>query len=1038
MDFFKKYQNYPHLIISVFCIVMVLGFAGFKKLPLNLFPDADYPGASVVVIWPNALADDIESRVAKKIETALKSIDMARDITTLSKDGSCVVNIEFEYEKNASLGASEVSNAINKISSQFPQGVLPPKIFKITSATAPVATLGISPKNSAYGLDFIRQLCENDIKEYLLNKSLVSDVEVFGGEIPQVEIKADPVKMEKYNLSLDEVISAVSKSNSNIPGGIIRNGLREISVSLAGEKTRADLIENISVKVKDTGETIYLSDFAEVKMGSAFKTFFYHGNYKKGVAVNILRSENGNTYETFKQIKEILPGLKEKYPDFNIEITDTPGEIIELSVSNMINALKSSIVLTGIVIFIFLAGTRATLLTLISIPVTFLLTFAGMYLFDIELNIVTLTGIILAVGLLVDDTVVVAENIDRHLREYKKPLLKASADGVKEIFAADFSGTMTTIAVLIPVMFVGGYTQQILRPLAIVLTMSLFSSFIVSVTLIPLLFPYLKKETKPEQFISEKIEKISSLIVAPGVRFFDFIFRISADKKYFLIIPMILFLGLSLKQIPLAGRNLMPPMDTGIIIIDLKTWPGTPIDETENRAFEVEEIIKNIEGVKRVSVLGGSEPGKISFGSKRTTNEVKITIALNDRFSREKSIWDIKKDLRILIGQIKGIKSFEVYEYGATPLSSIAAPIDLMITGKDPDILDKYAGIAEERLKKVKGITDVSRSWSRDKPEIMIIPDFEKMNRLGITSSDIGKYLNALSSGIDVSFFNVKNHQGFFVNLSFLQNDQDIIKNLKNLSIKTKSGFVPIMEIAEFKTDYKRETNTRKNFENSVNIKGFRDLAPISFVQKDVLKIINELDLPYGYEISQEGEKKAMDQSFGGLKNAVLLSVVLVYFFLVISNKSFVLPFVIMISIPFAMTGAVWAILLSGESMCMPAFMGVILLSGIVVNNAILLLDFITEKRKEGVSRFEAVSLSIQKRTRPVLMTAASTAAGMLPVALKLAVGLERLAPLAVVAVGGLIVSTFLTLFFIPLFYSMADDLITFFKSGSSDFGKRI
>lgn len=1029
MDFFNKYYKYPHFIISVFCIVMVLGFTGFKRLPLNLFPDADYPGASVVVMWPNAMADDVESRVAKKIETTLKSIDMARDITTVSKDGTCVVNIDFEYEKNSSLGVSEVSNAIDKISSQLPKDILPPKIFKITSAVSPVATLGISPKDSSAGLDWVRQVCENDIKEYLLNKKLVSDVEIFGGEIPEVVISADPVKMEKYDLSINDVIVSVSENNLNIPGGIVRNSKKEISVSISGEKKRADLIKNIPVKVKKTGETIYVSDFADVKMSSGFKTFFYHGNYKKGAAVNILRSENGNTYETYKKIKEFLPELKKKYPDFNIEITDTPGEIIKLSVSNMINALKSSIILTGIVIFIFLAGTRATLLTLISIPVTFLLTFAGMYLFGIELNLVTLTGIILAVGLLVDDTVVVAENIDRHLREYKKPLHKASADGVKEIFAADFSGTMTTIAVLIPVMFVGGYTQQILRPLSIVLTMSLFSSFIVSVTLIPLLFPYLKKETRPEQFISRKMEKISSFIIEPSVRFFDFIFKISADKKYFLIIPMILFLGLSLKQIPIAGRNLMPPMDTGIVIVDLKTWPGTPIDETENKAFEVEKIIKNIKGVKRVSVLGGSEPGKISFGAKRTTNEVKITIALNDRFSREKSIWDIKKDLRKEIEKINGIKSFEVYEYGATPLSSISAPIDLMITGKDPEILDKYADIVEEKLKKVRGITDVSRAWNKDKPEIQIIPDFEKLKRFGLSSSELGKYLNASSSGIDVSFFNVKNHQGFFVNLKFEKSEQDIINYLKDLNIKTTNGFVSLSELADFKTVFKRETNTRKNFENSVNIKGFRDLAPISFIQKDVQKIVNGLELPYGYEISQEGEKKAMDESFGGLKSSILISIVLVYFFLVISNKSFVLPFVIMLSIPFAMTGAVWAILISGESFCMPAFMGLILLSGIVVNNAILLLDFIAEKRSKGVCRFEAVSLAIQKRTRPVLMTAASTAAGMLPVALKLAVGLERLAPLAVVAVGGLIVSTFLTLFFIPLFYSIADDLIYFFSS---------
>jgi len=480
---------------------------------------------------------------------------------------------------------------------------------------------------------------------------------------------------------------------------------------------------------------------------------------------------------------------------------------------------------------------------------------------------------------------------------------------------------------------------------------------------------------------------------------------------------------LSLRQMPLVGRDLMPPMDTGIIKIFFETEPNTVLARTEEIVNQMEKVIRKTPGFVRMATMVGSEPKVISFGAERTPQQGLITVHFVDRFHRKKSIWEIEEDLREAFSRIPGLKYVHVYDYGATPLSSIAAPVDVMISGPDPAILDQLAEEVRSRLYRVKGLTSISRSWDMEKREVHLRLDLERLSRYGLSPTSLAQTLRGAFSGAKASVLRVPGEDGYLVTVRLPYGQRYSISDLKTLEISTKKGPVPLNELADFEIVKTPTVFTRQNLSPVVDVLGYRSTTAITHLQGQVNRLLADLPLPPGYHISQEGEIKPMKEAFGRLRKAILLALILLYFALVPTFRSFSHPLTIMIAIPLSLIGAVWGLLIVGRHFCMPAFMGLILLSGIVVNNSIILIDFIEKARAEGKSRQEAILSAIRTRTRPILMTAASTIVGMLPIAAERAVGLERLSPLAVVAIGGLFISTLLTLFYVPLFYTLLEDL---------------
>ncbi|MFN3479726.1 MAG: efflux RND transporter permease subunit, partial [Thermodesulfovibrionales bacterium] len=853
MNFTERYLKRPYLIVSLIMLAAFVGIIGFKKIPINLFPDSDYPQIAVVVPYPGASAKDIEDKVTRLLEKELNTLDGLRKISSSTKDEITAVTVEFEYSKGLEAAATDAANALKKIEGQLPSDIRPPQIFKISKATQPDLILSLTPKeNSPYDLAKIRQLAENNIKEDILRIKEVANAEVFGGYNPELTIVIKPDLLNTYGLNITQVISAISTQNLNIPNGLIIREKDQYILKTLGELNKKEDAERIVIARIGNGN-IYLKDVADIIPGYQERQSLYHGNGKPAIGISILRSHEGKDIDTIHAVEKALPSIKAKYPMINFEIADTQKDLIEKSVDNMIDALRDAIIMTVFVIFLFLADIRGMIIAAISIPFTYLITFAVMYIMGMEFNMVTLTGIILAVGMLLDDAIVVIENIERRYHQKKEDIKTAVFGGTDEVMLAIFSGTYTTIMVLIPIIFIGGFVQTILRPLSVTLTIALAASYIVSVTVIPLFAPLILKTEAKKNRLERLIQLFDRYIISPIRDFFVGILNTALKHRVLFLIGAVVALIFSMKQMPLVGRDLMPPMDTGIIKVNFEADSNTSLSHVEDILNRMEDVIKKTYGVERVSTTVGSEPGVISFGSGRIAQQGTITIHLVDRFHRKESIWQIENRLRDEFRKIPGLKSVDVFDYGATAMSSIKATVDITISGPDPEIIDSIGTDIMKRLKKVRGLTSISRSWTYDKKEIAFKVDMQKAAIYGMSPVTISQQIASAVKGGISSVFRVPGQDGYFIRVQFSRDFRDNLSSIESMQIQTPKGAVPVRELGTFETIKTQTSMSRQYLQPTMDIYGYRSTAAVSHIHDDIDRILKEIKLPPGYTISHEG-----------------------------------------------------------------------------------------------------------------------------------------------------------------------------------------
>ena len=1036
MRFVERYIRHPHLVLSLVLLLSMIGVMGYLKMPFNLFPDVDRPQISVVTVLPGAAAGDVESDITRLIEKELSTIDLVRKVTSTSKDEVSVVSAEFEYEKGLDAAATDVANALSKVGARLPQGIRPPQVFKISQATQPVMTLALSPKpGSPADLRKLRELADNQIKEELLRSPEIANAEVFGGFQPEIRVIVDQDKLNRFGLGLADIMAAVTAQNQNIPQGMVINREGQYLFKTEGSAKSAGALAELVVARREGG-VIHLRDLAKVEPGVQEPQSAYHGNGKEAIGINILRNQEGHALDTIEAADQIVPRLQARFPFVNFEVSYTQKDLIERSVDNMLEALRDAVIITVVVLFLFLANLRTMLLCAIAIPFTYLITFAFMWLFGFEFHMVTLTGVILAVGMLLDDAIVVIENIERHYHESKRDLTELVAGGVEEVMLAIFSGTYATIVVIIPIVFIGGYVQTVLRPMALSLTIALVASYIVSVTIIPILAPYILKKSAGENRFEAAIKKQSDRFVN-GIRdLFLGLLGTALKHRFWFVAVAFVALVLTMKFAkPLVGQSVQPPMDTGIIKVNFEADANSSLAQTNAILGRMEQAIRKQEGLVAVSSAIGSEPSTVSFGSGKNPQTGNITINLVDRFHREQSIWQIEENLRREFSAIPGLKSVDIFEFGATAMSSIRAAVDVMVTGPDPKVL---AGIGQEvkkRLERAGGLESVSLSWGVDKKELQFKADRERCATFGISPRDVASQAQAALSGGIASTFRVANEDGFPVRIRLAEQYRDRPDKLAALRVNTLLGPTPLASLGTVSESYVPALLTRQDMQNSIDVYGYKSKAALSHVMENVQKELKGIQLPPGYRLTQEGDAKQGKSNFAALTMALGIGMVLLYFSLIPAFKSFIHPLTIMTAIPLALIGAVWSLLLAGRQQSTAAFMGVILLTGIVVKNSILLIDFIEVAKRQGATTLLALTESVRVRTRPIVMTAFGTAVGMVPIALERAIGLERLSPLAVVAIGGLMVSTFLTLLYVPIFYTLFEDLTGWVRGWALRFG---
>ncbi len=1015
-DFFFKR---PYLLYSLIATFFIMGIVGLTTLPKNLFPDANPPKVVVITSVPGATAKVATSTVSKPIEEEMARLGFVTDVASINVANFSIVTVEFSYKKSLNEAAVDVSNALNIARAKIPSN-LNPAIYTAGDFTLPVDVISLTPKNSSITLAEVRKVADSFIKPYLLSDTNIGNVEVFGGYQSAINIEVDPFKAKKYGVDFETISKVITAQNRDIPTGFIKGEDSFYTVTIYGEQDNVLELQNLLVK-----PNIRLKDIALVKWSYQKRTSGYIGNGKDAIALAVQRAPKGSVLDVSKATRAQMKKLQKKYPNINFEISDTQRDLIEQANDNMLEALKDAIIYTLIVIMVFLGNFRAIIAAGLSIPMVFFSTIAIIWLMGGELNIVIYTAIILALGMLTDDAVVVLENIERHLIETKEDLQTAIKNGTKEVISPIFAGTIATIAILFPLMFVGGFPQKIFRPLIETLIIALMVSYFLSITFIPLLSTWLYRNGVKKSKVEEGFEWFYQNTIGRLVVPYEGIIKFSNGgwrvvRRIVLTVGVVAFLIFSLKSVmPTIGKDAMPPMDTGIIKAQIAFSSNESVDYAQEKLKPFLKWLNEQSWTKMSSIAFGGEMGVLSLGSGNLPTEATITINAVNRFERKKSIWELEDEIRDRLSQIEGIKRNDVFDFGATALSSIKATVDTRISSDKIDGLPKHSKEIAKAMSQVRGLTSVSTSWDKDFTEYVISIDRNRALRYGITPYNIAMQI-PIKGQVSSLNANLESMNTQFVRLYLKDKFTKNLETLKLLPITTKFGDIPLSQIATIKKELTFAKIERDKMLYSLDVNGYRAKRPVTHLTDDTIDALKDIKND-GFIVTQAGDQAQIDDSFKRMAKAIGLGIVVLLMTLIAIYKSVRMAFIMILVLPLSMIGASWGMLLFDKPSCMPSLLGILLLFGIIIKNAILLIDFYQANKAKGESNFQSAIDSVTIRFRPVMMTAFATIAGMIPIALEQAVGLERLSPLADVAIGGLLIGTLLTLVYVPMYAYVFD-----------------
>lgn len=1019
----KKYTT-----IAAVLAVVLLGIAALLTLNIQLNPDTEPVVISIQTQYSGVSASDIAEQINEPLEEELGSIEGVESISSDAMEGVSLVSVEFDYDKDINTAAVDVQNVVSKIRNELPQDIEEPQVQKFSKSDRPILTLAVTGPRSDTEL---RTLADNQLKNRLQLVSGVASVDVYGGKEREIQINVDRESLAAYNIPISLLTKRLDEENINFPGGRLTTNEQEYLLRTVGEYENLEEIKNLIITSTPQGN-VYLKDLAVVKDSFAEVRSKFRVEGQETVALNILKQQDANTVEVVENAKKTIAELEAEYQDLNFKLTEDQSEFVKLAINNMATTLFIGIILTIIVIFLFLENWRSTLAVSISIPTTFVLTLALMKAFDLSLNTVTMTGLILSIGMLVDNSIVVIENVTRHFEDLGKSAFKAAVEGTNEMILAVMAGTTTSMIVLVPVMFIGGFVQQMFRPLSMTLLFAWTGSVISSFTIVPLVLSLVLKAEEEKRSLKffaviKKIGSIFTKSLESSREYYLKVLEKSLNNRAIVITTAVVILIVTLSLIPLIGSEMTPVMDSGQSYISIETEAGSSLAKTEEVAKKVEKIVADVPELLIYSTQLGFEPGASTQATTGANGvqQAYMSLTYEDRNSRKRSIWEIQNELRNEIAKVPGIKAYVVEEAGATSVSTTQAPLVIRLSGKDPEILYDFAEGLAEKVKKVPGAVNINLRWALDSPEYHLKINRERAAELGLSTKEISQQIAASVEGLDAKEeFNLAGQDDLNILVKY-KDEQMIYKNdLENIIIVSSKGeSFPLRELAEIKVSKGPNLISREDMQYTLDILGFSKDRALSKVNQDIQSVINEYPMPTGYNAEITGQQDDMNEALTRLAAALVFAVAFIYLLLVSQFKSLIHPLTIMISLPLELVGVVAALVLTNTYLSMPAMMGLILLSGIAVNDAIHLIDFVIEAEKEGKETKAAILEGARLRFRPILMTTFSTLAGMTPLALELAVGTEQYSPLAKVVMGGLFSSTMLLLIFVPVTYSLFEDL---------------
>ncbi len=1001
----------PVLITMLMAAIIVVGLIGYTKLPVDLMPNINAPYVAVTTIYPGASPDEVQRDISQPLEEALGSLNGVKNVTSTSGENVSQILVEFNLGIVAQQAAQDVREKVAAVVGGFPSGTQDPVIQRYDPSQAPILTFAVVDQTGQMASDELRRFVDNSVKPRLDRLDGVADVNITGGLVRQININLNLDELRVRRIAPQQVVSAIQTENLNLPGGTITDNGKNVVVRTPGNFQSVGEIGDIVI-ANPRGVPTYLKDVATVTDGFSDIDTYSRLNGKDTIAVSIVKQSGTNTVTIADTVKGELDRMRKDYPNLSLTLASDQSDFIKKSTEDSITDLILGGVFASLVVLFFFRDLRNTLITVAGLPIIMIGTFAVMNVLGIGLNIITLLALSLAVGLVIDDAIVVRENIFRHMERGETPK-EAAQNGTNEVSLAVLAMTLTVLSVFLPVAFASGIIGIIFREfgltIAVAVAISLFEAF----TLAPMLSAYFFKQrtAKPGHEHTEAAGNLGWL----DRNYRRLLAWALGHQKTSALIGLLIFVsifGLA-KFVDVA---FLPNIDNGNFTASLQMPPGTPLAQTNALAQQIEQGLKQVPEVQDVfATVGGSgTPEKASFTIKMTSSGLlgKTEIEVRRRFANVSGL------AFSFAGMTAG---------GGSGL--LGRPIQLNVNGTGSlEDLDKVSQDVLTAIATVPGLVDLERSYQPGKPEMHIVVDRQRAARVGLSTAAVGSTVRTLLNGQTASRYREPGREADIV-VRLRPDDRSRLNDILTLSIPSSTGqIVPLQNVASFSPSTGPTTIRRVNRQPQIAIGANYVGRTQTAITNDVRARLAKVQLPPGVTVDFGGQTTLLNDSFSSLLFSMILSVVFVYMVLASQFGSFTQPFVLMLALPLSFVGAFLALVMVHFSFDMTAMIGMILLMGLVTKNSILLVDFANNLRKQGMSREQALLTAGPIRLRPILMTTLSLILGMLPVALGLGAGGSFRAPMAVAVIGGLITSTLLTLVLVPVAYSLLDRFLERFK----------
>lgn len=1029
MSIYKTAINKPVTTILIFIAVMIIGAFSYIKLPIDQLPEMDPPYVMVMCTYPGANATEMETNITKVLENSLNSVDGLKEITSRSKDNISVVTLELEWGTNMDEAVNDVRSYIDIVKDNLPDGTSNPFIFKFSSSSMPIIQYAITADESYPGLE---KLLDDEVIPLLNQVDGVGNISMSGQPERYVYVDIDQAKLDAYHIPLELVGSAISANNLNMASGSVKMLDEQYQVQVRSEYVESSEIENVVVTTTPQGKQIYVRDLATVRDTIKDLTLDEKINSRDGVRLVIMKQSGANTVQICRELNKKMEQIKTQLPpDINIDVVYDSSEEIQNSIDSLIESILYALLFVVLVVLFFLGRWRATLIIGATIPIALIVAFIYLLFVDSSLNIISLCSLTIAIGMVVDDAIVVLENITSHIERGSNPR-EAAIYATNEVWVSVIATTLVIVAVFVPLTMLTGFAGIMFKELGWIVTIVVCTSTVVAITLTPMLSSKLLRAKKVRvengKLIEEAVQAgwyqkyVVGMLDKVDAFYAKALGACLRHKGLTLVTVFALFIAsLVPAYLGFVGTDFMQKTDNGRLTVKAELQRTTRVEETAALSRQLEaRIMELVPEVRMISSTTGSpdDAGFSALINSTSNNKLQMTVVCSKKYDRERTIFEIAEVIRKELAQYP-----QLLDYSCEMASGMggggASTVDIEVYGYDFDATNLFAEQIKRAVVDIEGARDIVVSRDEDRPELKVVVDKEKAARHGLNSATVASYVRSRINGYTAGFLKEDGDEyDILVRLS--EEDRNSISDIENLTIPTQSGkLIKLSELASVQEYLAPPEIERKTRQRMLTIKVTPHDVSLGELAAAIQAVVEPMERPAGVTVRYGGDYEEQQESFADIGMLFALIIILVYVVMASQFESLSKPFIIMMSVPFAISGVIISLWVTGTSLDMIGALGIVMLVGIVVKNGIVLVDYINLMRDRGYELNEAIQLSGQSRLRPVLMTAFTTLLGMVPMAVSNGEGSEMWRPLGIVVIGGLLVSTLVTLIVVPVMYGI-------------------